>query len=105
MLLSPFRSVVSMQPLVVGFVMSGKAPRADQGSDYTLSGSVRGMTIPAGASSATVVLHAITDHVSEKTESATMTLTSSPSYKLTKTGKKATVKIATHHSHRNTADA
>lgn len=30
-----------MQPLVVGFVMSGKAPRADQGSDYTLSGPLR----------------------------------------------------------------
>jgi hypothetical protein len=83
------RSVVSMQSLVVSFAMSGKAI---QGSDYTLNGPLGGITIPGGASSATVLLHAIADHVSEKTESATMTLTPSPSYKLPK-HKTATVKI------------
>jgi hypothetical protein len=83
------RSAVSAQPLVVGFSMSGKAT---QGSDYTLSGPLGAITIAGGASSATVVLHAIADHVSEKKETATMTLTSSPGYNLAKP-KKATAKI------------
>jgi hypothetical protein len=63
----------------VGYAMSGTA---GQGPDYTLSGTPGQVTIPAGQSSATVTLTAITDHVTEGTETATMTLQPGVGYKL-----------------------
>jgi hypothetical protein len=58
-----------------------------QGSDYTLSGTAGQVTIPAGQSSATVLLHAVADHVKETNETATMVLTSGTGYKIPKRAK------------------
>ena len=69
--------------------MSGTATN---GTDYVLSGPPGEVTIPPGASSAQVILHAIADHMPEKTESAIMTLTSGPGYKLSR-NKQATINI------------
>ena len=69
--------------------MGGKAK---QGSDYTLSGNPGQATIPPGSSSVTVTLNAIADHVTEKKESAIMTLLKGSSYTLSG-AKKATVSI------------
>jgi hypothetical protein len=77
------------QAITVAYSMSGKAT---QGGDYSLSGTPGQIIIPAGAAFANVTLHANVDHVSEKTESAIMTLSKSAAYKLSKT-KKATVSI------------
>jgi hypothetical protein len=56
----------------VHYKMSGKAKF---GTDYTLSGSSGQVVIPAGASSATVTLTALTDMLpKEKNETVTMTL-------------------------------
>ena len=63
-----------------------------QGNDYTLGGIVGQATIPAGQSSATVVLHAVTDHVKEKSETAVMALASGAGYKIPKRAR-ATVTI------------
>lgn len=56
--------------------------RAIQGSDYTLDGTTGQITIPAGQSSATVLLHGIADQVQEKNETTTMTLKVGADYKL-----------------------
>ena len=77
------------QPVTVTYSMSGKAM---QGSDYTLSGNPGQVTIPAGSSSATVTLHAIADHIAEKTESAVMTLNKGSTYTVAR-ARKATVSI------------
>jgi hypothetical protein len=69
--------------------MSGKA---QQGIDYTLAGTPGQVTILAGQSSATVVLHAVADHVAERNETAIMTLTNGTGYKLS-THPKATLTI------------
>jgi hypothetical protein len=55
---------------------------AVQGSDYTLGGTSGQITIPAGESSATVLLQTIADHVKERNETATMLLTNGTGYKL-----------------------
>ena len=59
--------------------MSGKA---QQGTDYTLSGMPGQVTIAAGQSSATVVLHAIADHIKERNETAILALNSGAGYKI-----------------------
>jgi hypothetical protein len=59
--------------------MSGKA---QQGIDYTLTGTPGQVTILAGQSAATVLLHAVADHVTEGNETAIMTLIKSTGYKL-----------------------
>jgi hypothetical protein len=65
---------------------------AQQGSDYTLDGTPGQVTIPAGQSSATIVLHAVADHVKERNETVTMILVNGTGYKLPKRAK-ATVTI------------
>ena len=69
--------------------MSGQAT---QGVDYTLSGTPGQVTVPAGQSSATVILHALNDNLTEGHESATMTLTPGAGYNLSSTNS-ATVVI------------
>jgi hypothetical protein len=66
---------------------------AQRGTDYGLDGTPGGVTIPAGQSSATVVLHAVADQMKEKSETATMILTNGTGYKLPKRPK-ATLTIA-----------
>jgi hypothetical protein len=63
------------QPITVHYSMSGSA---SLGSDYTLSGTPGQVTIPAGQSSATVILHAL----KKVNRTATMTLTNGPGYVL-----------------------
>ena len=79
-------SIVLSQSITVSYSMGG---RAQQGSDYTLSGTPGQVTIPAGQTSATIVLHAVADHVKERNENAAMTLTSGSAYKLPKRAKAA----------------
>jgi arylsulfate sulfotransferase len=77
------------QATTVHYSMSGKAKF---GIDYTLSGVFGQAIIPAGASSITVVLQALSDTVKEKNKKATMKLSAGTTYKLSKV-KKATVTI------------
>jgi hypothetical protein len=82
------------QVTTVHYSISGKA---HFGTDYTLTGVFGQVDIPAGASSASVVLHALTDSLMEKkAEKATMKLSKGAAYKLSSTKKatKATVSIA-----------
>jgi hypothetical protein len=60
------------------------AGTAELGADYTLSNNSGHLTIPAGESSATVVLHAIADQTKEKKETAAMTLVKGTGYKVPK---------------------
>ena len=76
-----------LQPTTVHFTTSGKARLQ---TDFTLSATEA--VIPAGASSTTVTLHAVTDAVKEKNEKVTMKLVSGTGYKLSRQ-KKATVII------------
>jgi len=69
--------------------MGGKARF---GTDYTLSGVFGQADIPAGASSTTVVLQALTDAAREKKEKATMKLSPGTNYRLSRP-KKAKVTI------------
>lgn len=81
------------QVTTVHYLISGKA---QYGTDYRLSGVFGRVDIPAGASSASVVLHALTDSLIEKkAEKATMKLSKGKgvAYKLS-SPKKATVSIA-----------
>jgi len=78
------------QPVTVQYVMSGGALN---GTDYVLSGTPGQVDIPAGATSATVTLHAVADAVVERNEKAIMTLARSTAYKLSRQGKTAKVKI------------
>lgn len=72
--------------------MSGKARL---GIDYTLSGTAGEVDIPAGASSATVTLTALTNLQPGRAKKVTMKLSTGPNYKLAKT-KKAVVTILDH---------
>ncbi len=75
----------------VRYLISGKA---QYGRDYRLSGVFGRVDIPAGASSAAVVLHALTDSLIEKkAEKATMKLSKGAAYKLS-SPRKVTVSIA-----------
>jgi len=69
------------QPLTVNYFMGGTAR---EGSDYTLGGTPRQVTIPAGQISATVTVHSIADHVRERNETAALVLSSGTGYKLPK---------------------
>jgi len=51
------------QPLTVTYSMSGKAIF---GTDYTVSGTFGQITVPGGASSATVTLTALTNNLMKK---------------------------------------
>jgi len=65
---------------------------AQLGTDYTLSGVFGEADIPAGASSTTVVLQALTDTLKETNETATMKLAAAANYKVSNMNK-ATVTI------------
>ena len=67
------------QSITVGYAMSGNA---SNGTDYKLNGTVNQVTIPAGQSSATVMLKSKADHVTEGTETATMTVQPGSGYKV-----------------------
>jgi hypothetical protein len=73
--------VALAQPVTVGYSMSGKARR---GLDYTLDGIIGQITIPAGQSSATVLLQSLADQTKEKNETAIMTLKGGVGYKIVK---------------------
>jgi len=60
---------------------------AQNGVDYTLTGTSGQVTIAAGQSSATVTLNAIADHVKERNESAIMALANGTGYKIPKPAK------------------
>ena len=75
--------------------MSGTA---NNGSDYTLSGTFGQVTIQTGQSSATVTLHAVVDHQNESSETAIMTLTNGTDYVVPSNYKKATVTIPSNHT-------
>jgi hypothetical protein len=72
--------------------MKGKATF---GVDYMVGGGFGQITIPAGASSGAVTLHALTDALKEKTQKVTMKLMPGLGYNLprSKSAKKATVAI------------
>ncbi len=61
------------QPVTVNYSMSGSAAL---GTDYTLSGTPGQVTIPAGQTSANVILHALRN----ANKNATMTLTPGVGY-------------------------
>ncbi len=74
-------SAILTTSLTVNYWIGG---RAQQGVDYTLSGSAGQIVIPAGASSATIVLHALPDSANERNEGALMHLTAGSDYTLSK---------------------
>ena len=74
---------------IVKYAMTGTAT---SGSDYSLSGTAGQVTIRAGQSSGIVTLKSKIDHVTEGTETATMTLQPGNGYKLGNP-KEATVSI------------
>jgi hypothetical protein len=77
------------QPITVQYSMTGKA---QFGTDYTLSGVFGQAQIPAGASSTTVVLQALTNSLGERNEKAKMKLVRGANYRLSK-AKKAKITI------------
>ena len=72
-------SLVVKQPVTVSYSMGGTA---QNGTDYTVSGTPGQVTISVGHSSASVTLHSIADHVPENSETAVMALVSGPGYNL-----------------------
>jgi sugar lactone lactonase YvrE len=85
-------SVSTMNPsqvTTVHYAMSGKAR---SGTNYTLSGVSGEADIPAGASSTTVTLHALTGPMRGKTKKATLTVMPATNYTLSNP-KKASVTI------------
>ena len=82
-------SFVLSQPVTVKYSMRGTATN---GTDYTLTGTAGQVTIGAGQSSATVTLHSIADHVSERSETAIMAVGKGAGYGLGNPSK-ATLKI------------
>ena len=72
-------SVPVSRSLTVSYSMGGTAKR---GLDYTLGGIAGQVTIPAGQTSATILLHSIADHLREKKETAAVVLSSGAGYKL-----------------------
>jgi hypothetical protein len=87
-------SASTINPFKVTTVHYSISGKAQYGTDYRLSGVFGQVDIPAGASSASVVLHALTDSLMEKkAEKATMKLSKGAAYKLS-SPKKATVSIA-----------
>jgi hypothetical protein len=81
-----------VQVTTVHYTMSGKGRL---GVDYTLSGPAGQADIPAGVSSTTVTLTALTNGVPGRPKKVTMKLTAGANYKLAKT-KKAVITILDH---------
>jgi hypothetical protein len=63
--------------------------RAQKGIDYTLGGTTGQVTIGGGQSSTTVVVHTIADHVKERNENVSMSLTNGTGYTLSRRAKAA----------------
>jgi len=88
------RTVVSSQALTVFYSVGGTARL---GIDYSLSGSAGQVVIPAGQSSATIVLHAMNDGVSEKSEKIKFKLINGAGYTLPRRGSRAaTITLPRH---------
>jgi len=75
-------SASTINPLQATTIHYSMGGRARFGTDYTLSGVFGQANIPAGASSTTVVLHALTDTARERSERATMNLNPGGGYRL-----------------------
>ena len=71
--------MASSQPVTVHYTMKGTA---NNGTDYTLSGTPGQVTIPANATSATVTLQSVSDDSEEGTETAKMVLQAGSGYTL-----------------------
>jgi CSLREA domain-containing protein len=82
-------STVPSQSITVLYSVGGKA---QLGTDFTLTDPPGQVVIPAGQSSATVTLHALTDMVAERNEKAKIKLLKGTGYKKSRP-KKATVTI------------
>lgn len=65
-------------PITVNYSMSGKAIL---GTQYTLSGNYGNVTIPAGASSASVTLTALTPRITQRNQKLTLSLLSGSGYR------------------------
>jgi len=78
------------QDVTVNYSLTGTALL---NTHYTVCGDQRTITIPAGAASASVRLTAIANDLNLGAESATITLSPSSAYKLSKKTSKATVNI------------
>jgi hypothetical protein len=85
-------STAPVTPLTVFYHTTGTA---GLGSDYSLSGTVGSVVIPAGQTSATIQFTALTDLMTtEKKETAKLTLTAGNGYKVPKkAGKTVTIKV------------
>jgi hypothetical protein len=82
-------SAMSSQPLTVNYSMRGTA---QLGKDYTLSGVAGQVVVPAGQSSATIVMQALADSVKERKETVILVLANGSGYTLP-TRAKATATI------------
>jgi hypothetical protein len=67
----------SAHALTVFYAMSGTA---HLGTDYTLSGTVGRVVIPAGQTTANVTIHALYNPARSTDRTATMTITNGPGY-------------------------
>jgi hypothetical protein len=81
-------SNINPQPVIVTYNMGGNAK---PGISYTLSGTPGQITIPAGASTATVTLNALQNNLT-RTKTAMMQLNSGTGYQLS-SNNRATVTI------------
>jgi hypothetical protein len=81
------------QPVTVTYGLGGTA---HMGSDYTVGGEPVGqVVIPAGETSVTIPLHAMTDGARERGENVKIRLNNGVGYRLPRTaaGKSASIKI------------
>jgi hypothetical protein len=68
---------------------------AISGSDYSLNGVPGQVTIPAGQTSATIVLHSIADQVKERKETASMIISAGTGYKVPRRTKAVVIIVNT----------
>ena len=79
------------QPLTVFYGLAGNA---QLGNDYLVTAPIGQVVIPAGQTSATVALTAMTDGLNERGEKAKLILSPNAAYLLPRNaGKNATIKI------------
>ena len=78
------------QPVTVNYSLTGSAIL---NTHYTVCGTPGAITIPAGASSATIRISALANDLNLGAETATITLLRSSAYKLPKRGATATINI------------
>jgi hypothetical protein len=85
-------SPAPVQPVTVFYTTAGNA---SLGTDYILDGPLGQITIPAGATTAEIAVHALPGQAHTKPRTAKIQLTARSSYRLPKkAGKTATIKIA-----------